>query len=571
MVVREKLQRSLEEARTRLHRAVGVHVDLGFTEAKGRVLRAKRAFSPGEVIFTEQPLRMVSADTSHPLWFVVEEHFSENRLDPIWYWSALCSLLTEELEVVHPVLATLIKHLDLPRISCDDQEQLELFYAPEVLSPSADIRCLLKNLEAAIIPKVYRKDTKLLEEFRCIFDPLRMELFLQIWVHNCFEFSEEPLTFVAYAQSVYASHSCIPNAVWYLDDEDPSKFILAARFDILPEDEIAISYLSEEALLELTPVRRRWLLETKGFECHCPRCSAHTDLSRGFQCPSCLDGVVCLGPHDGDDFAEGQGPAVAPDADVAQRLARDKLFLPPNIPCTYHFDMAYFEDYMNFLPARTCLQCGHELTAQEIAQLVAIEKALVRLVKQLTGQDTDEESWEEMTAQELALVAPLCIPGRVLIDSNKDPLQDVCDFIKANEDRKALGEYIDRTVPFHWIRLCWKEKEVQFFRQYRMREEAMRTLEQITPLLYRLHPCLIGTLGWHLERLADHKLRFMGITPKSLEDCTLSADERGAALASDAVELYTEAYRILSTLFGTSHRDYLGVKVKLESVQKALA
>ncbi|KAF4720902.1 hypothetical protein FOZ62_018056, partial [Perkinsus olseni] len=57
-------------------------------------------------------------------------------------------------------------------------------------------------------------------------------------------------------------------------------------------DEICVSYLSEEALLDCTKTRVDDLDSTKGFLCTCPRCVANEDPSRVFACPSCSLGEV---------------------------------------------------------------------------------------------------------------------------------------------------------------------------------------------------------------------------------------------------------------------------------------
>jgi len=91
------------------------------------------------------------------------------------------------------------------------------------------------------------------------------------------------------------SHSCLPNAVWYYDKDD---FVLRARSAIAAQDEISVSYLSEDSLLESVPARRKHLKESKHFDCTCVRCNGERDFARGFRCPKCAKATFydCSGP-----------------------------------------------------------------------------------------------------------------------------------------------------------------------------------------------------------------------------------------------------------------------------------
>eukprot|EP00931_Biecheleriopsis_adriatica_P050869 TRINITY_DN29485_c0_g1_i1.p1 TRINITY_DN29485_c0_g1~~TRINITY_DN29485_c0_g1_i1.p1 ORF type:complete len:305 (+),score=50.89 TRINITY_DN29485_c0_g1_i1:613-1527(+) len=84
--------------------------------------------------------------------------------------------------------------------------------------------------------------------------------------------------------SSFMSHSCYPNAVWHYDEDD---FVLRARSDIEAGDEVTVSYLSEESLLESTASRRKHLKDSKHFLCDCPRCTAFADPCSAFRCPDC--------------------------------------------------------------------------------------------------------------------------------------------------------------------------------------------------------------------------------------------------------------------------------------------
>merc|ERR1712061_973757 len=128
-------------------------------------------------------------------------------------------------------------------------------------------------------------------------DPLALEQLLRVWILNCFEHSEAPLGYSTYFLSSFMSHSCFPTAVWYYEGDD---FVLRARTDIEAGDEITLSYLSEDALLESVAARRKHLKESKHFHCECPRCAAPVDKARGFRCPQCR-GTVFPNPSLGTD------------------------------------------------------------------------------------------------------------------------------------------------------------------------------------------------------------------------------------------------------------------------------
>lgn len=79
--------------------------------------------------------------------------------------------------------------------------------------------------------------------------------------------------------------------MWHYQGDD---FVLRAREDIAVGDEITVSYLSEEALLEATACRRQHLEKSKHFMCHCDRCMTPLDCARGFVCLRCKEGELHL-------------------------------------------------------------------------------------------------------------------------------------------------------------------------------------------------------------------------------------------------------------------------------------
>lgn len=115
---------------------------------------------------------------------------------------------------------------------------------------------------------------------------------IQCWMLNCFEYSDKPKGYAAYFGASFMSHSCHPNVVWHFAGDC---LVLHARRDIMPGDEVCISYLRESDLLKSAKRRKRILKKTKKFICTCERCgpgALEPDLCRGFRCPRCTKCAV---------------------------------------------------------------------------------------------------------------------------------------------------------------------------------------------------------------------------------------------------------------------------------------
>jgi len=239
-------------------------VRCSWTREKGRILVSQKAFKQGDVLFREPPLHIVAEQKDCPAFRSLKELCAKNpqvlEYEPLWYWTALCSLKSSQLPPADS---------PLPAITEDQQRKLLLLYHSEIIGPSEASKMLVQHFELAPF---------------C--EPVDLERLLQIWILNCFEHSDDPLGYSTYFMSSFMSHSCLPNAVWHYDGDD---FVLRARCSIEDEDEICVSYLSEDALLESVPARRKHLKDSKHFLCSCQRCSAACDMSRGFRCPGCGD------------------------------------------------------------------------------------------------------------------------------------------------------------------------------------------------------------------------------------------------------------------------------------------
>lgn len=265
----------INEYCTTRHRGV---VKCEWTIEKGRILRSNQAFKQGDIIFQEPPLHIVAEQKGNSAFDRLQELCESDAetfdYDPLWYWTALCSLKHEQLPA---------SENRLQEISEDQQRKLLLLYHSEITEASEASICLVKELGLG--------DT---------LDPLHLEQLLQVWILNCFEHSDSPLGYSTYFMSSFMSHSCSPNAVWHYDGDD---FVLRARRDIAVHDEISVSYLSEDSLLESIPVRRKHLKDSKHFFCECSRCSGKRDQSRGFRCPVSTCGATLFVGSCGDSVA----------------------------------------------------------------------------------------------------------------------------------------------------------------------------------------------------------------------------------------------------------------------------
>jgi len=295
-----------------------------WTPAKGRILRATKSFQEGEVIFKEKPLHIVQeqekSDAFQKLKELCDQHRDDFDYEPLWYWCAIQSLTKEELENAVP---------GCTGVTAETQYNLRLLHHEKVLEPTKAAELIVSEIAVAADPRV-------------------VESLIQIWVLNCFEYSDDPQAYSTYFFSSFMSHSCFPNAVWHYSGAD---HVLRCRREIKVGDEVCISYLPESGLLQSAPARRMELNDTKRFWCDCERCAPGvSDLSRGLKCPGCSAGIV---------FAKT--PAAGP--------AQDARLLPSQ------------------LVGAVCSSCSHALTKAEAGKLAALEKKLKDLVDDYSKEE----------------------------------------------------------------------------------------------------------------------------------------------------------------------------------------
>ncbi|CAE8610232.1 unnamed protein product [Polarella glacialis] len=261
---------------------------------KGRVLLAVRDFECGDRLFSEAPLHLVAEAPADP-GFTRLRRLAKQRgfaHTPLWYWAALGSLTEADCRNCEVVLH---------KVSVEQQQRLQMLFHPAADSPSKDILAIVQEFWAQA-PTSQRGSVA-----------AKLERLLGVWLLNCFEHSEEPVGFSTFFLPSFVSHDCRPNCMWHYEGDS---FVMRARKAIAAGDEITVSYLAEEALLESTASRRTQLEATKHFLCNCGTCSATLDLVRGFACPGCKEGEVFLD-------VRGERPASA-----AQGACRRCGFLP---------------------------------------------------------------------------------------------------------------------------------------------------------------------------------------------------------------------------------------------------
>eukprot|EP00927_Polykrikos_kofoidii_P074737 TRINITY_DN70767_c0_g1_i1.p1 TRINITY_DN70767_c0_g1~~TRINITY_DN70767_c0_g1_i1.p1 ORF type:complete len:557 (+),score=106.57 TRINITY_DN70767_c0_g1_i1:96-1766(+) len=296
-----------------------------WTEAKGRILRANKVFKPGEVILIERPTHRVQMEKQSRAFQKLEKLCADNPdkcdYEPLWYWCALRSLTAPEISDAREGGWT--------PVAKEVQDRLLLLHHMDhsvESSPGSSSQLLAKELAPSAAPAV-------------------IEALTQIWVLNCFDWTDDPPGYITYFFSSFMSHSCHPNAFWHYSDDD---HVLRARRHISIGDEVCISYLDEEFLFQSVPVRRWDLRETKHFWCDCPRCTGEADDSRGFVCNNCREGsIFAPGPGVGPSEIEGESP---PELDMVGRV---------------------------------CSKCKHEVTKEQGEQYQRYERALKTLVDDL--------------------------------------------------------------------------------------------------------------------------------------------------------------------------------------------
>jgi len=237
-----------------------------WTDTKGRIVHASRAWKQGEIILEEPPTHIVQEDDSSRAFKKLKDMCKKHKFDyePLWYWCALKSLTKDQLVDAYTG-------------------------GWEAATPLQQKNLLLLHHE---VTEAGRESKMMVQELVPNCDPLIVERLTQVWVLNCFEYSDNPTGYSVYFFSSFMSHSCFPNAVWHYGGPEGTIHVLRARRNIKVGDEVCIAYLPEDGLLTPAVMRRHELHQTKHFWCDCERCNAPEDCTRGVYCPKCNKGTV---------------------------------------------------------------------------------------------------------------------------------------------------------------------------------------------------------------------------------------------------------------------------------------
>lgn len=90
---------------------------------------------------------------------------------------------------------------DARGVTAETQYNLRLLHHEKVLEPTKAAELIVSEIAVAADPRV-------------------VESLIQIWVLNCFEYSDDPQAYSTYFFSSFMSHSCFPNAVWHYSGAD---------------------------------------------------------------------------------------------------------------------------------------------------------------------------------------------------------------------------------------------------------------------------------------------------------------------------------------------------------------
>eukprot|EP01068_Selenidium_serpulae_P012689 Selendium_serpulae@DN5863_c0_g3_i3.p1 len=462
------------------------------TDDKGRILVSAKEYTAGEEIFSEGPLHAVQVEPENKAYqrlaaLCEAESFD---LDPVWYWCALNSLTAVDGQPSYDGLST---------VSPSTQQRILTLFAPEA-AVGREVKVLRKHFDLEDHPADL------------------VEKLLQVWVHNCFEHKDDPVGYIMIFMVSFASHSCIPNAIWHITDDE--QFVLKARRIIRKGEEICLSYLSEEALFEPTSLRQKNFESTKGFQCTCPRCLAEVDPSRGFRCPSCVKGTVFFAPSTRAKTKKNATFKAVPDITPPKPIFPSPKFTPDS----FELMDSLLEKSMHTLHdgqvARripvgepfVCTRCHETLDPGIRNSLILREREIIKAIKAKSGEEDDDD------------------------DATDDDGSRIRD--KANEWAEVSRD-VKTLFSQHWVTTKWLSCEVSSLRAKQQWADAAAAENMKISFLQQMHPCETGHLAWSLELLADMLLSALGLTSLSVSQ-SVSQSRRILSVDDRLKRLFTE-------------------------------
>eukprot|EP00746_Dinoflagellata_sp_MGD_P064207 gnl/MRDRNA2_/MRDRNA2_26839_c0_seq1.p1 gnl/MRDRNA2_/MRDRNA2_26839_c0~~gnl/MRDRNA2_/MRDRNA2_26839_c0_seq1.p1 ORF type:complete len:584 (-),score=50.74 gnl/MRDRNA2_/MRDRNA2_26839_c0_seq1:287-2038(-) len=253
---------SREWATDRIDRRVSIQK----SSEKGRCLFTKDAIRSGEVVFVEKPIFVVRPSVAPVLWEALHKLDNNQKLEPglNLHFAALASLF----------------HLEKPAI----QSILDKYVPDRDKEPGEGVMRVLAQLPGALqeheamYPRIWALSPHILQRL------------VSAWRINGFAYRDAD-ALVMYDRISMCSHSCDPNCRTWGTGDIHSNFVVRARRNLSKNEEITITYLSEDDLLKGSLFRQR-KLRSWNFTCACERCNQTSDHGRGFRCPKCGTGVL---------------------------------------------------------------------------------------------------------------------------------------------------------------------------------------------------------------------------------------------------------------------------------------
>ncbi|KAF4658542.1 hypothetical protein FOZ61_005531 [Perkinsus olseni] len=279
---------------------IAARVEVRDTTDKGRCMFSRMdeddVIHPGEIVFAESPLQIVTPDTCPILyeWLKEEEASVSLELPIVWHMAALSSLLFLHEDKLVRCYDKWAPPVDAPTNESQGEPSSNYPNCQHMLHTlvHGHVEAIPKDEREVWMWKLIQLDTR---------DYVHL---LLIWRFNSFGHHTVADGLIMYDKISMLSHSCEATCCWHYGPND--SFVLRARVPIEPGDELTISYIGDEELFKSTNIRRQrlqgWL-----FTCHCHRCDEPVDYARGFRCTQCHTGVVypCTEWKDGSSPISG--------------------------------------------------------------------------------------------------------------------------------------------------------------------------------------------------------------------------------------------------------------------------
>ena len=241
-------------------------VDIDVHAQYGRVLRSRKAFSPGEVIFADPAFMTINSAEAATEMRLLERIVEELEL--------------EGLELLDP--ATFLPGVQFVKEPAAVQERLLDMFCPLDDLPDkvgrTIARAIAKMRAAKLLPA-----TAATRSIHCA---------IATAMANSFGVTTKVRALHYYGSLL--NHACLPNCDWSHQWSAAGTPIIVARalVDISPGDEIVWPYFAEERWAPREN-RRLYLQASKFFTCQCVQCTA-PDRTRAFRCPACGTGEMFL-------------------------------------------------------------------------------------------------------------------------------------------------------------------------------------------------------------------------------------------------------------------------------------